>query len=368
MGLRSRRCARTRGRHLEIIKDSQTKFIKSKIMNTHAEKTQEPKAKTLTNTISPKKVGGESTFQFVDNRTEAIAQPKIQEIANNGPQCSQLKAFQEMANNSPQDKQTAQLQAMVDRNSEPVLQFKPVLYIRSGKWRSDNLASPGSWDTKEEAQEAEDKVTLTDRPATPRSASFAAKQQKHGTIGNTWNNGIENFKRKFGFGIPKESQEAGNALGRVQSSFEENLRRNNPDYNEAMGSADIAGKVSITARMASTLGGSFLPPLVPVLKGVQAGAEFAEGGFKRRAATILEGSRPQSAYGRGDARVNVVRLEGKRHQKKGLMTVADALPIIAGQVSKVAMHVYDKKEVNKRNVDFSENIRRRFLNLPPIKK
>lgn len=61
--------------------------------------------------------GGESTFQFADNRHETVAQMKLQEMANNSSQVSQLRAFQDMANNSSQVKQAAQLQAMVDNYS-----------------------------------------------------------------------------------------------------------------------------------------------------------------------------------------------------------------------------------------------------------
>ena len=37
--------------------------------------------------------GGESTFQFVDNRPEAVAQQKLQEMANNSPQTKQTAQF-----------------------------------------------------------------------------------------------------------------------------------------------------------------------------------------------------------------------------------------------------------------------------------
>jgi hypothetical protein len=86
-------------------------------MNTHADKTQENKSQSVSALDSQMQSDGESTFQFVDNRPEAVAQRKLQEMANNSPRVSQLKAFQDMANNSPQAKQTAQLQAMADNYS-----------------------------------------------------------------------------------------------------------------------------------------------------------------------------------------------------------------------------------------------------------
>jgi hypothetical protein len=86
-------------------------------MDTHADKTQEDKSQSISSNHSQIQSGGESTFQFVDKRPEAVAQRKLQEMANNSPQVSQLRAFQEMANNSPQAKQSAQLQAMANNHS-----------------------------------------------------------------------------------------------------------------------------------------------------------------------------------------------------------------------------------------------------------
>ena len=79
-------------------------------MNTHADKTQENKSQSVSTADSQFEDGGESSFQFVDNRPEAVAQIKLQEVANNSPQVSQFMAFQDMANNSPQAKKTVQLQ------------------------------------------------------------------------------------------------------------------------------------------------------------------------------------------------------------------------------------------------------------------
>ncbi|WP_303319024.1 DUF4157 domain-containing protein [Flavivirga abyssicola] len=59
----------------------------------------------------------ESTMQFADNRTEGVGQIKLQELANNSPQATQLKAFQELANNTHKAKQLIQLQENTDNNS-----------------------------------------------------------------------------------------------------------------------------------------------------------------------------------------------------------------------------------------------------------
>lgn len=86
-------------------------------MNTHADKTQENKSQSVANELSQKQNGSESTFQFVDNRPEAIAQRKLQEMVNYRSRVSQLSSFQDMANNSPQAKQAAPLRAKADNHT-----------------------------------------------------------------------------------------------------------------------------------------------------------------------------------------------------------------------------------------------------------
>jgi hypothetical protein len=68
-------------------------------MNTHADKTQENKSQSVANTVYQKKSGGEATFQFVDNRPEAIAQRNLQEMANNNPRAKKAAQLQAMADN-----------------------------------------------------------------------------------------------------------------------------------------------------------------------------------------------------------------------------------------------------------------------------
>lgn len=85
-------------------------------MNTYADKKLENKSQSVTNGKSQMQKGSESTFQFVDNRPQAVAQRKLQGMANHSPQVSQLRAFQEMDNNSPQAKETVQLQAMANQH------------------------------------------------------------------------------------------------------------------------------------------------------------------------------------------------------------------------------------------------------------
>ena len=69
-------------------------------MNTYSDKTEEKKKQSASNGNTQIKRGGESTYQFVDNRPEVVAQRKLQEMANKSPQSLQLKSLQDMANNS----------------------------------------------------------------------------------------------------------------------------------------------------------------------------------------------------------------------------------------------------------------------------
>lgn len=80
---------------------------------------------------------GEPTFQFVDNRLEAVAQRKLQEMANISPRAMQFKAFQDMANNSPQATKTAQLQVMADNHSAQKQQ--PIQKKENNTGLPDNL-------------------------------------------------------------------------------------------------------------------------------------------------------------------------------------------------------------------------------------
>lgn len=84
-------------------------------MKAHADKTQDNKSIAVAKEVSQKQSGG-STFKFVDNRPEAIAQRKLQEMMKNIPQMRHMRAFKETANNSPQAEQALQLQAMAGNN------------------------------------------------------------------------------------------------------------------------------------------------------------------------------------------------------------------------------------------------------------
>jgi hypothetical protein len=106
-------------------------------MNTHADQTQENKRQAVSAVDSQIQSVGKSTFQFVDNRPEAVAQRKLQEMANNSPRVKQLRAFQDMANNSPQVNQAAQLQSIADNHSAQ--QQQPIQKKENNTGLPDNL-------------------------------------------------------------------------------------------------------------------------------------------------------------------------------------------------------------------------------------
>ena len=105
--------------------------MKTQDYNTQEKKSQSPSYGKLQSPVS-----GESTFQFVDNRPEAVAQRKLQDMANNSPRVSQLKVYQDMAKNSPQPNKIAQLQTMADNHSA---QQQPIQKKENNTGLPDNL-------------------------------------------------------------------------------------------------------------------------------------------------------------------------------------------------------------------------------------
>ena len=69
-------------------------------MNTHADKTQENKSQSVANETSQKLNGSELTFQFVDNRPQAIAQRMLQNMVDNSPRAKRAANFLAIANNN----------------------------------------------------------------------------------------------------------------------------------------------------------------------------------------------------------------------------------------------------------------------------
>lgn len=79
-------------------------------MNTRADKTNENKSQSVFSANGQMQFGGESTFQFVDNRSEAVTQRKLQKLANNSPQVKQAAQLQTMA-----DSYSAQQQNIIQK-------------------------------------------------------------------------------------------------------------------------------------------------------------------------------------------------------------------------------------------------------------
>jgi hypothetical protein len=72
-------------------------------MNTRAGKAQENKSQPVANTVSQQQSAGEPAF--IDNRPEAVAQRKLQQMANKSAQAKQAAQLQALANNHAAQKQ-----------------------------------------------------------------------------------------------------------------------------------------------------------------------------------------------------------------------------------------------------------------------
>ena len=93
-------------------------------MNTHANKTKKDKAHSVTDETKHTQTGGEYTFQFMDNRPEAIAQRKLQEIADNSPKERQLNAFQKEENHTGLEKEANEMGEKASISQGRSAQFK----------------------------------------------------------------------------------------------------------------------------------------------------------------------------------------------------------------------------------------------------
>jgi hypothetical protein len=68
-------------------------------MKTYADIKDENKSRAVASSLSTQKSNSKPTFQFVDNRPEAISQRKLQEMVNNSQQVEQLDQLQAIADN-----------------------------------------------------------------------------------------------------------------------------------------------------------------------------------------------------------------------------------------------------------------------------
>jgi hypothetical protein len=94
------------------------------IMHQHADNTPENKSQAIANSLVKQQGDSDSAFYFDSNRTEAVAQRKLQDAINNSSRIQQWKANSEMMNNSAQVKQLRSYQAMADNFTAQKKQLK----------------------------------------------------------------------------------------------------------------------------------------------------------------------------------------------------------------------------------------------------
>lgn len=107
---------------------------------THSAKTQGPHYQSAADPVSQTK-SNSAAVPLIDNRPEAVAQRKLQALADNSPRISQLQAFQQMA-----DRHT----------SQPPVQLKVDKY-RAGAWFSSYDPYTTFW-TKKQATDYDRKL------------------------------------------------------------------------------------------------------------------------------------------------------------------------------------------------------------------
>jgi len=98
-------------------------------MNTHADKTQKNESQSVANVVSQKKSGGKSTFQFVDNRPEAVAQRKLQELVNNNtdvPSTIKKETFLNSNESDIEPRQAVNTTCFIDNRPKSILQKKQI--------------------------------------------------------------------------------------------------------------------------------------------------------------------------------------------------------------------------------------------------
>ncbi|MDJ0676718.1 MAG: hypothetical protein QNJ36_15290 [Calothrix sp. MO_167.B42] len=101
-------------------------------MFTHANKTQQNKTTSAASKLAQKQTSGTSSFQLVDNRPEAIAQRKLQEMANNSPQTKQASQLQAFAANHPAQQQQPSQKKASSESGRRVGRVKPTIQMTRG--------------------------------------------------------------------------------------------------------------------------------------------------------------------------------------------------------------------------------------------
>jgi hypothetical protein len=130
---------------------------------THADKTQETQKKSVANEVSQRHNGEDSTFQFVDNRPEAIAQRKLQEIANNSPQVKQIAQLQAMANNYSAKQELIQRKMVFGNDTEDL----------DASVKDNGITDSSFIKVQNRAKEIEPSIIIAlNAPSTPEQAKF----------------------------------------------------------------------------------------------------------------------------------------------------------------------------------------------------
>jgi hypothetical protein len=194
-------------------------------MNTYTDKAQENKGQSVANTSTQKKNVSESTFQFEDNRPEAMAQRKLQEMANNSPKTAkttQLKTMAEIQSIQPMKEEEELFQKKENRTGLPD-RLKIGIENLSGYSMDDvkvhrNSDRPAQLNAHAFAQGSEIHLSSGQEKHLPHEA-WHVVQQKQGRV-------KPSFQMKSGeavndiVGLEKEADNMGLKALRIERSLE----------------------------------------------------------------------------------------------------------------------------------------------------
>jgi hypothetical protein len=196
-------------------------------MNKHADKTQKNNSQSVSNETYQKQSNSESTFQFVDNRPEAVVQRKLQEMADNSTQVRQLKTIQ-LATEGKSTKLPPIASSVASTPPSPSQQSQstiPTLPPIHGPSRQA-------------------------RPTTARAATHANNMAQSSfpalTNFSAW------ARPQFLGGIPSESRQTGNDIAPQIAQYDQEIREEEPEYDQHMNKRTALSNVSDTASVAST--------------------------------------------------------------------------------------------------------------------
>jgi len=158
-------------------------------MNMHTDKIQENKNQPRVNKVAQKQVDSESTFQFVDNRPDTVAQRKLQETANNSPQAKQTFQLQAMADDYSAQQEFA-IQQKKENNTGMPDSLKSGIENLSGYSMDDvkvhyNSDKPGQLQAHAYAQGTDIHIASGQEKHLPHEA-WHVVQQKQGRVQPTF--------------------------------------------------------------------------------------------------------------------------------------------------------------------------------------